>query len=73
VIKYCHSCGGVVTHRIPEGDSLQRAVCDACGTIHYQNPKMVVGCLATYGDRILISTMSDRGKTRDLLRTGRAS
>ena len=31
-----------------------RAVCDACGTIHYQNPKMVVGCLATFEDRILI-------------------
>jgi ADP-ribose pyrophosphatase YjhB (NUDIX family) len=54
MIKYCHSCGSAVTHRIPDGDSLQRAVCDACGTIHYQNPKMVVGCLATYGERILI-------------------
>jgi ADP-ribose pyrophosphatase YjhB (NUDIX family) len=54
MIKYCHSCGASVTHRVPEGDSLTRAVCDACGTIHYQNPKMVVGCLATYGDRILI-------------------
>ena len=43
-----------MTHRVPEGDSLPRAVCDACGLIHYQNPKMVVGCLATFEDRILI-------------------
>jgi ADP-ribose pyrophosphatase YjhB (NUDIX family) len=54
VIKFCPSCGTPVTHRIPEGDSLARAVCDACSTIHYQNPKMVVGCLATHDDRILM-------------------
>ena len=54
MIKYCPSCGGATTHRIPEGDSLPRAICDACGLIHYQNPKMVVGCLATFEDRILI-------------------
>lgn len=54
MIKFCNSCGAEVTHRVPEGDSLVRAVCDACGTIHYQNPKLVVGCLPVYGDRILI-------------------
>jgi len=54
LIKLCNSCGAEVAHRIPEGDSLLRAVCDACGTIHYQNPKLVVGCLPVYGDRILI-------------------
>jgi ADP-ribose pyrophosphatase YjhB (NUDIX family) len=40
--------------RVPPGDSLERAVCDACGLIHYQNPKMVVGCLPVHGERILI-------------------
>jgi ADP-ribose pyrophosphatase YjhB (NUDIX family) len=54
LIKFCNSCGAAVTHRVPEGDSLERAVCDACGVIHYQNPKLVVGCLPTFGDRILI-------------------
>jgi len=54
VIKYCNSCGAPVTHRVPEGDSLARAVCDACGTIHYQNPKIVVGCVPALGERILI-------------------
>jgi ADP-ribose pyrophosphatase YjhB (NUDIX family) len=43
-----------VTHRIPEGDTFSRAVCDACGTIHYQNPKIVVGCLPVHEERILI-------------------
>ena len=54
MIKFCNACGALVTHRVPEGDSLTRAVCDACGTIHYSNPKVVVGCLATYEDRILL-------------------
>ena len=45
LIRFCNSCGAAVTHRIPEGDSLSRAVCDACGTIQYQNPKIVVGCV----------------------------
>jgi ADP-ribose pyrophosphatase YjhB (NUDIX family) len=54
LIKFCNSCGAEVAHRIPEGDNLARAVCDACGTIHYQNPKLVVGCLPHYGDRILL-------------------
>ena len=54
VIKFCSSCGSPVTHRVPEGDSMTRAVCDACNTIHYQNPKVVVGCLPVHGDRILM-------------------
>ena len=29
----------------PRGRLALRAVCDACGHIHYQNPKLVVGCL----------------------------
>jgi ADP-ribose pyrophosphatase YjhB (NUDIX family) len=54
LIKFCNSCGSGVVHRIPNGDSLARAVCDVCGNIQYQNPKIVVGCLPVYGDRILM-------------------
>ncbi len=54
LIKFCNSCGAAVTHRVPDGDTLERAVCDACGIVHYQNPKIVVGCLPVYEDRILI-------------------
>ena len=54
MIKFCNACGTPVSHRIPEGDSLVRAVCDACGTIQYQNPKIVVGCLPVWRDRILM-------------------
>ncbi len=54
MIKFCNSCGSAVSQRVPEGDTFTRAVCDVCGAIHYQNPKIVVGCVPAYGDRILI-------------------
>ena len=54
MIKFCSHCGSAVVHKVPAGDSLMRAVCDACGHIQYQNPKIVVGCLPVYGERILI-------------------
>lgn len=54
LIKFCNSCGASVTHRIPEGDTLHRAVCDACGAIQYENPKVVVGCVPVRGERILL-------------------
>ena len=30
------------------------AICPACGTVHYQNPKIVVGSVCTLGDRLLL-------------------
>lgn len=40
--------------RVPEGDDHERAVCDACGTIHYRNPLPVVGCVPEKDGRILL-------------------
>ncbi len=40
--------------RVPEGDDQPRLVCDDCGFIHYENPKVVVGSVATWEDRILL-------------------
>jgi ADP-ribose pyrophosphatase YjhB (NUDIX family) len=53
-MNFCANCGTRVVLRVPPGDSLPRHVCDACGTIHYQNPKMVVGCIPEWEDRILL-------------------
>lgn len=53
-MKYCSECGAPVALRIPPGDHLPRHVCDACGTIHYQNPRLVVGCVPEYEGRILL-------------------
>lgn len=53
-MKYCSNCSASVDLLIPEGDNLPRYVCTACNTIHYQNPKMVVGCIPEWEDKILI-------------------
>lgn len=53
-INFCSSCGGAVSLRVPAGDTLQRAVCDVCSTVHYQNPKLVVGSLPVWEDRVLL-------------------
>lgn len=43
-----------MARRVPPGDSLQRWVCDQCGEIHYQNPKLVVGVVAEHEGRVLL-------------------
>lgn len=53
-MKYCSYCGGLVVHKIPPGESLLRYVCDACQIIHYQNPKIVAGCIPEWEDQILL-------------------
>lgn len=42
------------TRKVPEGDDRQRLVCDGCGYIVYDNPKIVVGAVVHYGERILL-------------------
>jgi ADP-ribose pyrophosphatase YjhB (NUDIX family) len=53
-MNYCSNCGQRVVLKVPEGDFLPRHVCAACGTIHYSNPKVVVGSVPEYHGRILI-------------------
>jgi ADP-ribose pyrophosphatase YjhB (NUDIX family) len=53
-VKYCSSCGNPVEARVPSGDNRERFVCNACGTIHYQNPKVVTGCLPLYRGQVLL-------------------
>ncbi|BBK45424.1 NUDIX hydrolase [Allostella vacuolata] len=40
--------------RVPEGDSIERLVCEGCGFIHYENPKLVVGSVVTWEGRFLL-------------------
>ncbi len=53
-MNFCSHCGTTVSLRIPTGDTLPRYVCDTCGTIHYSNPKMVVGCIPEWEDKVLL-------------------
>jgi ADP-ribose pyrophosphatase YjhB (NUDIX family) len=43
-----------VVKRVPPGDTLPRWVCDQCGEVHYQNPRMVVGTIPEHEGRILL-------------------
>ena len=42
------------TRIVPEGDTLHRDVCDSCGFINYENPKVVAGSVVRHGDAILL-------------------
>ncbi len=53
-MKFCSNCAAPVVQRVPPGDSLPRFVCDQCGEIHYQNPKVVVGTVPELDGRILL-------------------
>lgn len=53
-MKYCCQCGGPVAQRVPAGDNRPRHVCLSCATIHYQNPRLVAGCLATWAGQVLL-------------------
>lgn len=39
---------------IPDGDNRPRLVCNDCGFVHYENPKVVVGAVCTWDDKILL-------------------
>lgn len=41
-------------HQVPEGDDRERRVCADCGFVDYQNPKVVVGSVATWEGRFLL-------------------
>jgi len=42
------------TTRIPPDDSHARAVCDTCGFVAYDNPKIVVGSVVSHGGKVLL-------------------
>ena len=53
-MNYCSQCGAKVAFKIPPGDTLPRFVCETCQSIHYQNPRIVAGCIPEWEDRILL-------------------
>ena len=54
-MNFCSHCGSPsLVFRVPDGDNMPRFVCADCSTIHYQNPKIVVGCLPESQGRVLL-------------------
>jgi len=54
-MKYCSQCGhDSLRFDIPDGDNRPRYWCPQCTTIHYQNPKIVVGAVPVWEDKVLL-------------------
>ena len=53
-MKYCSQCGAEIVIRVPADDNRERHVCSRCKTIHYQNPKIVAGCIPVWEDKVLL-------------------
>jgi len=48
------TASGPIHDAIPEGDDRLRKVCNDCGYIAYENPKIVTGAVCTWEDQILL-------------------
>ncbi len=53
-MNFCSHCAAPVRLEIPAGDNRPRFVCTRCTRVHYQNPKIVAGCIPTWEDKILL-------------------
>lgn len=53
-MNYCSRCGQAVERKVPPGDNRARFVCGHCGAIHYENPRIVAGCLPVWDDQVLL-------------------
>lgn len=53
-MKFCNQCGQPLMQTIPAGDNRLRHVCSHCHTVHYQNPRIVAGCLPVWGEQVLL-------------------
>jgi ADP-ribose pyrophosphatase YjhB (NUDIX family) len=54
LLNFCAQCGAKVRLQVVAGDDRLRFVCDGCHTIHYENPKMVVGTIPVMDKTILL-------------------
>lgn len=54
-MNYCSNCGtDELKKEVPSGDNRLRIVCGKCGTVHYQNPKIIAGCLPIWDGKVLL-------------------
>jgi ADP-ribose pyrophosphatase YjhB (NUDIX family) len=53
-MRFCSDCGAPVELMRPDGEALNRHVCTDCRKIHYENPKVVVGAVCEWRDKVLL-------------------
>lgn len=53
-MNFCVQCGANTIYKVPPHDNQLRFICRSCGHIHYENPKIVCGCLVRSDDQVLL-------------------
>jgi ADP-ribose pyrophosphatase YjhB (NUDIX family) len=53
-MNFCSNCGNALILETPAGDDRPRYLCNSCRTVHYENPKVVVGCIPEKDGKILL-------------------
>jgi ADP-ribose pyrophosphatase YjhB (NUDIX family) len=53
-MNFCPKCGSTVTLKTPVDDTRERHICSGCNTIHYENPRNVVGTIPVWQDKVLL-------------------
>ena len=53
-MNYCPECGARLIRRWIAKDERERLVCASCSRIHYENPKVLVLCMAHWENRLLM-------------------
>jgi len=54
-LNFCSNCGSdALAFKVPEGDSFSRFICGNCQVIHYQNPRIIVGCVVLYQEQVML-------------------
>jgi len=52
--RYCLRCGHFLVERLVASEGRRRHQCEACGYIHYQNPRVVSAIIVSHGGRVLL-------------------
>lgn len=58
-MKFCSECGAAARPRWIDKDGRERYVCSSCGTVHYQNPRVIVSCIVAVGEKILMGRRAE--------------
>ena len=54
-MRFCSSCGSSnIAYKKPDGDNRKRHICESCGAVFYQNPKIVAGCIPVWNESVLM-------------------
>jgi ADP-ribose pyrophosphatase YjhB (NUDIX family) len=53
-MKHCPECGTRLEARWIPADARERLVCAPCDAVRYENPRILVALMLTYGERLLL-------------------